>query len=118
MKYKPNKMTAITAKKLFEALYSCPNEKAVDNLFSLNKDVFRPDNWFPLGGNFSNYGVIENQQSSPIAALIEKLTNSIDAILMRKCIEAGIEPKSKEAPQSMEAAVKKFFKDSASWDLP
>jgi hypothetical protein len=103
---------------LFKALFSCQNEDAVEKVIRAQNEVFKPDNWNPLGGNFSNYGVIENQQSNPIAALIEKLTNSIDATLMRKCLEAGIDPKSKEAPHSMEAAVKMFFKDSSNWDLP
>lgn len=111
-------MSSIQPKALFEALYSCENESAVEKLIASKRDLFSASNWHPLGGNFSNYGVIENQQSNPIAALIEKLTNSIDAILMRKCLEAGIDPKSKDAPQSMEAAVKKFFKESSSWDLP
>ena len=68
-------------------------------------------------GNDSNFGVIENQQSSPIAALIEKITNSIDAILMKKCYEAGIDPKSLKAPQSIEDAVTQFFSNSKSWGL-
>ncbi len=65
--------------------------------------------WHPLDGNESNFGIIENQQSSPIAALIEKITNSIDAILMRKCYEAGIDPKAASAPRSMEDAIQTFF---------
>ncbi len=52
-----------------------------------------------------------------MAALIEKITNSIDAILMKKCYEARINPKSLQAPQSIEEAVTQFFPDSKSWDL-
>lgn len=55
-------------------------------------------------------------QSNPIAALVEKVTNSMDAILMRKCIELGIDPKSKDAPRSMDEAVDKFFPKN-NWDL-
>lgn len=74
--------------------------------------------WLPLGGNENNFGVIENQQASPIAALIEKLTNSIDAILMRRCLEAGIDPKSSAAPVSMHAAIETFFSpDHKNWHL-
>ena len=74
--------------------------------------------WKPLGGNENNFGVIENQQASPIAALIEKLTNSIDAILMKKCLEAGIDPKSSSAPQSMHQAIETFFApDHKNWHL-
>ena len=75
-------------------------------------------NWKPLGGNENNFGVIENQQASPVAALIEKITNSIDAILLRKCLEAGIDPKSPDAPQNMDEAISTFFgSDSSVWHL-
>ena len=48
---------------------------------------------------------------------MEKVTNSIDAILTKKCLEAGIKPESDEAPKSMDAAVKKIFPDYKQWDL-
>lgn len=102
-------MFDITNEELFKLLYSSPNEKEVDKIIQKYPDVFKEENWAPLGGNPSNFGVIENQQSNPIAALIEKLTNSIDAILMKKCYEVGINPKSTEAPQSMEEAVRYFI---------
>ena len=73
--------------------------------------------WFPYGENESYFGVIENQQASPIPALVEKVTNSIDAILMKRCYEEGIDPKSPDAPQSIEDAVSKFFPHSSNWDL-
>jgi hypothetical protein len=98
------------ANEIFIQLYLAPTEEAMDEVLLRYETPFsNPANWHPLDGNENNFGVIENQQSSPIAALIEKLTNSVDAILMRKCHEAGINPKSPEAPISMEAAVKKFF---------
>ena len=74
--------------------------------------------WFPLGNNENNFGVIENQQASPFAALIEKLTNSIDAILMRRSLEEGISPKSSQSPDSMHSAIERFFpKDHKNWHL-
>jgi hypothetical protein len=102
---------------LFFDLYNSKTEKEIEEVISRNPFLFKQDNWYPLGENYSNYGVIENQQSNPIAALIEKITNSIDAILTRKCYEAGIVPKSPEAPRSMEDAVEQFFPDHKSWDL-
>lgn len=111
-------MFDITNEELFKLLYSSPNEKEVDKIIQKYPDVFKEENWAPLGGNPSNFGVIENQQSNPIAALIEKLTNSIDAILMKKCYEVGINPKSTEAPQSMEEAVRYFYPNEyKNWDL-
>ncbi len=104
-------------KELFNKLYFAQTEDAVDKIINAYPDTFKSENWFPLGKNENNFAVIENQQSTPIAALIEKITNSIDAVLMRKCLEAGIDPKSDSAPRSMEEAKVKFFADHRDWDL-
>jgi len=106
-------------KSLFLQLFNSPDEQAVEKLIQQYPSVFAtPTNWKPLGGNENMYGVIENQQASPIAALVEKITNSIDATLMRKCYEAGIDPKGDDAPKTMEAAVKQFYAGQAEqWDL-
>lgn len=103
-------------KTLFESIYNCKTESDVDNLISLNPYLIKDENWFPIGQNESNFSIIENQQSNPIAALVEKVTNSIDAILMKKCLESGLDPK-KEAPKSMDEAINKFFPDNKNWDL-
>ena len=102
---------------LFKELYFAKTEDEIDKVIKARPDIFKQENWYPLGGNENNFGIIENQQSNPIAALIEKITNSIDAVLMRKCLEAGIDPKSEEAPKSMEEAKAKFFENHKTWDL-
>ena len=104
-------------RRLFEELYFAKTEDEVDKVIAAHPDIFIQEHWCPLGGNENNFGVIENQQSSPIAALIEKITNSIDAVLMKKCLEAGIVPKSEQAPKSMEEAKAKFFGNHKNWDL-
>ena len=70
-----------------------------------------------LWGDENMFGVVRGQQSNPIAAIVEKVTNSIDAILVKKCCEAGIDPKSPEAPKSMEESIRKFFPENKQWDL-
>ena len=104
--------------KLFKELYFARTEADVDKVINKHPDIFGRKNWCPLGKNENNFGVIENQQSSPIGALIEKVTNSIDAVLIKKCREAGINPKSGQAPKSMEEAKIKFFANHGDWDLP
>jgi hypothetical protein len=100
--------------KLFYHLVAATSEGAVQDLLGNNSQY----DWHPLGGSENNFGVIENQQASPIAALIEKLTNSIDAILMRRCLESGIGPKSSAAPKSMHGAIETFFaQDYKNWHL-
>lgn len=103
---------------LFRKLYFAPTEQDVEKVIEANPGLFRQDNWYPLGENSSNFGVIENQQSNPIAAIIEKVTNSIDAILTKRCYEENIDPKSNAAPKSMDEAVKRFFPNHKQWDLP
>ena len=102
---------------LFQALYGCKNEAEVATLIERRSDVFAPGNWRPLGGSHSNYGTVENQAADPVPALVEKLTNSIDAVLMRRCHEEGIDPKSANAPKSISLAVSRFFPEHKSWDL-
>lgn len=98
----------------FERLVAAISESEIQEY--LNKIV--QFDWHPLGGNENNFGVIENQQASPIAALIEKLTNSIDAILMKRCVESSIDPKSPTAPSSMHHAIEAFFAtDHKNWHL-
>jgi len=111
-------MNNLVTRELFQKLYFAPTENDVEKIISDNPEVFIQENWHPLGNNSSNFGVIENQQSNPIAALIEKITNSIDAILTKRCYETNIDPKSSEAPKSMDEALKAFFPDYKEWDLP
>ncbi len=101
---------------LFHQLFECKDENEVHEIIQSNP-LFQSLNWKPLGGNYSNYGIVKNQQSNPIAALIEKVTNSIDAILTKKCFEAKVDPKSKTAPQSMDEALERFFPNHKNWDL-
>src|SRR6187401_858758 len=104
-------MTDETA--LFAKLISANCED--DVTAAINEDQLR---WRPLGGNENNFGIIENQQSSPIAALIEKITNSIDAILLRRCFEHGINPTEAGAPATMGEAIDRFFGNAPkSWHL-
>ena len=104
-------------KRLFFYLYKAPVEADVEKVLARCSLLNSPANWRPYGGNESNFGVVENQQASPIPALIEKITNGIDAILMRRCIEEGIDPRSEEAPRTIEDGVSRFFPDHKNWDL-
>lgn len=103
--------------RLFWDLYKASIEKDVDKVLERYRLGADPTYWRPYGQNESNFGVVENQQSSPIPALIEKITNGIDAILMRACVEHGIDPRSEEAPRSIDEAVDRFFPDHKNWDL-
>ena len=77
-----------------------------------------PDRWRYVGNMPNNQSVVHAQQSSPSAALVEKFTNALDAILLRQCKAKGIHPRGPNAPASMAKAVEVFFGDLAGWDDP
>ena len=66
--------------------------------------------WQDYGGMDMNRSIVGNQQSSPVAALVEKIVNSLDAVLTAECLRSGIDPLGSEAPQTMQQAVEHFFK--------
>ncbi|CAA6825848.1 MAG: Unknown protein [uncultured Thiotrichaceae bacterium] len=103
-------------KNLFDKLFRSSKESEVSYVLEQYSEDSSID-WHPYGDNESFFGVIENQQASAIPALVEKLTNSIDAILMKKCLEAGFDPKSAKAPQSVDEAIISYFSNSPNWDL-
>lgn len=65
--------------------------------------------WRVYGDVDSNYSTIGNQTDAPETALVEKLVNSVDAVLMAACLERHIDPEGPEAPHSMPDALGRFF---------
>lgn len=92
-------------------LYNCTSYEEVYKLVHTHPLLSKSGNWTPYGGNQNNCGTFENQQAKPEAALVEKLTNSIDAILTKECLVRGINPSSnsKDVPKTMVEAIEKFF---------
>ena len=72
--------------------------------------------WKPIGGMRNNQSVVHAQQSNPEAALIEKYTNGLDALLMRHCKASGRSPRGSTAPRNMKEAVTEFFGNLADLD--
>ena len=69
-------------------------------------------NWKFYGGLENNFSVIGNQQSLPESAIVEKIINSVDAVLTRECLRRKIDPESHEAPKDIIEALENFFKIS------
>jgi hypothetical protein len=88
-------------------LLNAQNEDEVDKI--LNYSFFKNGEWKPLGRLENNYAIVENQQAHPVASLVEKITNAIDAILLKECKSRKIDPAGKSAPDSMDEAVTLFF---------
>ncbi|MES2625268.1 MAG: hypothetical protein V4628_08310 [Pseudomonadota bacterium] len=100
----------IDVKSLCLELLVAEDENEVIDL--LNKAGFPLEDessWLPLGQNEGNFSQIGNQQEDGAAALVEKIVNSIDAVLISKCHEMKIDPEGPLAPSTMQEAVEKFL---------
>lgn len=96
-------------KEILLKLIKANSAKEITELIK-NNQFFIQACWWPLGDNESNFSIVSSQQSDPVNALVEKIVNSIDAILIKECLLKGIDPKDKKnAPESMKLAVEKFF---------
>lgn len=69
--------------------------------------------WRWLGDQENNFSSIGNQQSEAVAALIEKLVNSVDARLMDAAACAGINVSGSDAPKSIRDAVARLYEGKA-----
>ena len=99
-------------KELCLELLHAETEKEVEQILKHYKlwDYKDADNWRLLGDSPANWSVAGNQQAKPVPSLVEKIVNSIDAVLISKCKENGIDPKNTaKAPENMSSAVEKFF---------
>jgi len=98
--------------KLLEDLLDAESEEEVLQVLSARALLKNLDRWKYLGNCPNNQSIVNNQQSTPTAALVEKYTNAADAILLRACKADGIDPRDlKKAPKSMSDAVQARFGD-------
>ena len=100
-------------KGMFLKLLSVVSSDEIASLID-NDNFFKLENcdWKPYGGRENNAGQVEGQMKSSSNALVEKLTNAIDALLMRRCYEVeGTAPDSKDPklPKSLSEAITKYF---------
>lgn len=95
--------------KLATSLAKAETEKEVVNLLREIDYWSRDENWKDLDENDGNWSVGGNQQSGADSALVEKIINSVDAVLIRECLKEGLRPDSVEAPKSIAEAQKRYF---------
>jgi len=101
MNYKNNK-------KIFLDILKCKTSEEIEKV--IKQEKLDEEGWLFYGGRSNNVGTVDGQMHDADNALMEKLTNSIDAILMRRCYEEGIDPRDKNtAPKTMAEAIERFF---------
>ena len=101
-------MTNVDTKKFALALAAAEKEKEVINILRKAGYWDTDAAWCEYGNDPMNYSTIGNQQHIADSALVEKLVNSVDAVLMLKCLKQGINPSSSNAPQTIAEAQEYF----------
>jgi len=96
-------------KKLLFDLLNSDTEDSVIEILKRYDYWEHPSLWRFYGDKEGNFSTIGNQSSSPEAAFVEKVVNSIDAVLMNECWLTGMSPSDPSAPQSITQAVSKYF---------
>lgn len=96
-------------KELCVKLAHCDKEQDVISLLKGAGYWDNPNVWRYYGDNENNFATIGNQKNRPEDAVTEKIINSVDAVLMARCLAEGIDPESKNAPQSINDALIKYF---------
>ena len=104
-------------KEILQKLIKATTQEEVTDLIQ-SHPFFKNCKWVPYGNQENNAGTIKAQSPDPVGALVEKITNGIDALLVRMCWDNKIDPTSSSAPQSQNDAMRKFFGDKvANFDL-
>jgi hypothetical protein len=99
------------AKALLHKLLEADSEEEVISALNSEGLLQASERWRYLGNMPNNQSIVHGQQSTPTAALVEKFTNGLDAILLRRCKAEGIDPRGPEAPTTMAEAIDLFFGD-------
>ena len=87
-------------KNLLLSLIKANAETDVADVINKHPILKNEKNWRPYGTP-NNIGTITGQNPEAIPSLSEKITNSLDAILIKACIENGDDPKGENSPNSM-----------------
>ncbi|MFA5064853.1 MAG: hypothetical protein WC566_05220 [Dehalococcoidia bacterium] len=106
-------MTNEEVKNLSLSLFRADTEEQLINILKRIGYWDDPKNWRYYGDREDNFSIIGNQQSRPEAALVEKIVNSVDAVLMNGCWLSGISPENDAAPKSVQDAVALYFMGEA-----
>ncbi len=97
-------------KDLCLTLVQCESEEEVIDILKKEKYWDKQENWQYFGADEGNFSIIGNQQSKPESAIVEKIINSVDAMLMAECLKKDINPEGPEAPKSISDALIEYFK--------
>jgi len=98
--------------RLCQSMVNANSEQEVISILKKAGYWDNQENWRFYGDIENNFSVIGNQQSLPEAAIVEKMINSVDAMLTRECLRRRIDPESSKAPENIVRALETFFRIS------
>lgn len=96
-----------SARALLEALLEAQTEAEVHECLK-GAGLLEDHYWLPYGGLENNSGTFLSQQADARGALIEKIVNSVDAVLTRHAHEGG-DFEAGALPESMFEAAERYF---------
>ena len=87
-------------------LLRAESESSVQEIVNSVSEMADANNWAAVDARESNFNVITNQASTGGKAATELITNMVDAILIKRALQKGIDPKNRDhAPNNMYEAV-------------
>lgn len=98
---------------LLHDLLEAEDEETVVAALTARGLLAASNRWRYLGNMPNNQSIVHGQQSTATAALVEKFTNALDAILLKHCKARGIDPRGPKAPGAMADAVEDYFGEIA-----
>jgi len=101
---------------LKQLIHNAQSGHEVDKILSDN-NILKPNftldeikkNWHPIGNEWNNETAVRGQSPTPELAFGERVINSVDSVLMKKCIENNIDPRGAKAPKSMFDAISDYY---------
>ncbi len=110
--YDDSNESSVDIMELCLALVKAEKEEAVVKILEDYGYWNSADDWKNFGDNENNWATIGNQSSGADYALVEKIINSIDHVLIGECKIRGLKVEGNESddtPQSIQSAVDRFF---------
>ena len=87
------------------------SEEEVLQIIKNNAGMAKKENWRFIDNRDTNFNIVKNQATTGGKAATELITNMVDAMLTKHCLEKGVDPKGKKAPKTMYDAVDKFVQN-------
>jgi hypothetical protein len=99
----------MNSKELCIKLALAESEGELSTIIKKHPILTKKENWKHYGDVDNNIGTITGQAPEAVPSLIEKIINSIDAILIKQCMIKGEDPKSISSAQSINEALERYF---------